>query len=145
MWGIVPQNRMVSRSLEKMLLIAVGLTTAVMVGVPVLLITMDTISGASQLESAQSFATTMHNVTGQVDSGQTNDTSIEIRVPEYVSIRVEGNQLIVEYQREGRDTISWPNSYSHSIDLNAPDSTGLFLMRVQLVEGEIRITFTALA
>ena len=91
MWECVPQKHMVSRSLEKMLLIAVGLTTAVMVGVPVLLVAMDTISNASQLESAQSFAIIMHNVTGQVDSGQTNDTSMEIRVPDYVSMRVEVN------------------------------------------------------
>jgi len=145
MWGLTLQKHMVSRSLEKMLLIAVGLTTAVMVGVPVLLFTMDTISSASQLELAQSFASTLHNVTGQVDSGQTNDTSIEIRVPDYVSISVEGNRLIVDYQREGTDVISWENSYSHSIDLTAPDSAGLFLMRVQLAEVEIRITFTSLA
>lgn len=144
MWACAPQKHMVSRSLEKMLLIAVGLTTAVMVGVPVLLVAMDTISNVSQLESAQSFAITIHNVTGQVDSGQTNDTSVEIRVPDYVSIRVEGNQLVVEYQREGRDAISWTNSYSHPIDLTTPDSVGLYTMRVQLVEGEIKITFVSI-
>ncbi|MHA1883253.1 MAG: hypothetical protein ACTSUO_09440 [Candidatus Thorarchaeota archaeon] len=136
---------MVSRSLEKMLLIAVGLTMCVMVGVPVLLVSMDAISNASQLESAQSFANTVHNITSEVDTGQTNDTSIEIRVPEGVSIRAEGSQLIVEYEKVGTEPVSWDESYTHTLDVVPPTTTGLYLMRVRLVGNEIVITFTTLA
>lgn len=128
-----------------MLLIAVGLTMCVMVGVPVLLFSMDAISNASQLESAQSFANTVHNVTLQVDTGQTNDTSIEIHVPEGVSIRLEGSQLIIEYQKEGTEPVSWDESYSHTLDVDPPTTAGLHLMTVRLVGNEIMITFTSLA
>lgn len=128
-----------------MLLIAIGLTMCVMVGVPVLLVSMDAISNASQFESAQSFAYTVHNITSQVDTGQTNDTSIEIRVPEGVNIRVESSQLIIEYQKEGTEPVSWDVSYTHTLDVDPPTTTGLYLMRVRLVGNEILIAFTPLA
>jgi len=44
---------MVSRSLEKMMLIAVGLSTAVIIGVPVLLYAIDTMSYSTHLQTAQ--------------------------------------------------------------------------------------------
>ena len=117
----------------------------VMVGVPVLLVSMDAISNASQLESAQSFANTVHNITSEVDTGQINDTSIEIRVPEGVSIRAVGSQLIVEYEKIGTEPVSWDESYIHTFDVDPPTTTGLYLMRVRLVGNEILITFTTLA
>ena len=103
MWEIVTRNSMVSRSLEKMLLIAVGLTMVVMVGVPVLLYSMEAISNASQLEAAQSFADALQDMVAEVDTGQTNNTSLEINLPDYVTIRSDDTQLIVEYHREGSE------------------------------------------
>jgi hypothetical protein len=134
---------MVSRSLEKMLLIAIGLTTVVMVGVPVLLYAMNTLSSASELEMAQHFADRVHNATGRVDLGQTNNTSIEISVPQYVSVTSDSNSLTITYDKEGRDPFNWGNSYTHPILLTPPTDAGVYIMSVSLVDGEIHLVFTA--
>ena len=133
---------MVSRSLEKMLLIAIGLTTVVMVGVPVLLYAMDTLSSASQLEMAQNFANNVHNATGRVDLGQANNTLLQIIVPQYVTISASGTTLTITYAKEGSDTFSWSNSYTHPINLAAPPDAGLFIMSISLVGGEVQLAFS---
>ncbi|MHA1907491.1 MAG: hypothetical protein ACW98Y_09375 [Candidatus Thorarchaeota archaeon] len=134
---------MVSRSLEKMLLIAIGLTTVVMVGVPVLLYSMDVLSSASQLEMAQSFASNVHNATGRVDLGQANNTLFQIVVPQYVTISASGSTLTITYAKEGSDTFSWSNSYMHPINLAAPASAGSFIMSVSLIGGEVQLAFSS--
>ncbi|MFW9845954.1 MAG: hypothetical protein ACFFD6_04350 [Candidatus Thorarchaeota archaeon] len=96
---------MVSRSLEKMILIAIGLSTAVIIGIPVLMYSIDTLSNASQADLALRFADRLHNVTESVDDGIANNTVIEISVPEGVTVTSDGTSLTVSLEREGLDTL----------------------------------------
>ena len=127
-----------------MLLIAIGLTTVVMVGVPVLLYAMDTLSSASELERAQSFANRVHNATDIVDLGQINYTSMEIVVPQYVSVSAAGNTLTVTYTKEGADSFFWSNTYTHPISLTAPQGAGIYIMSISIESGEVQLVFTPL-
>lgn len=135
---------MVSRSLEKMMLIAVGLSTAVIVGVPVLLYAIDTVNAASELELAQTFAQRLHNATDRVDVGIVENVTAQVNVPKHVTVSAAGSILTVSYQREGMEPSVWTDSYSHNIDLVAPDGVGTYSMQVRMVSSTIEITFTLL-
>ncbi len=132
---------MVSRSLEKMMLIAIGLTMVVIVGVPVLLYTMDILSSASELEMAQNFADRVHNATSRVDQGLVNNTNMQISVPQYVEVSAVGNTLTIIYEKEGADPISWSNTYTRSISLVSPPGFGLYMLYIHIDNGELVVTF----
>jgi len=134
---------MVSRSLEKMLLIAIGLSTAVLVGVPALMYAMDTLGAASQVERASLFADRVHNVTGSVNDGLANNIAIEINVPEGVVITSDGTTLTITFEKEGFETRTWSDVYDHSIVLVGPTGSGTYIMHVQLDSGTIEITFSS--
>ena len=134
---------MVSRSLEKMLLIAIGLTTVVMVGVPVLLYTMNIISNASQLEVAQEFAEDLHNATAQVDQESMDHFSSITVIPPYVVVSAVGNSLTVIFQIEGGEQYTWSEVYSHPIHLTSPEGSGAHILEINLNEGVLEITFSA--
>ena len=135
---------MVSRSLEKMLLIAIGLSTAVLIGVPVLMYAMDTLGAASQVERASLFADRVHNVTGTVDIGTANNVAIEISVPEGVVISSEGTTLTVTFERDGLETRTWREVYNHSIVIVGPTGSGAHVMYVQLDSGTLEIIFSSI-
>jgi hypothetical protein len=139
---IAEQRNMVSRSLEKMILIAIGLSTAVIIGVPVLLYTIDTLGNASQLEMAEQFAERLHNLTERVDTGTVNNTSVQINVPEGVSVTSNGGTLTVAFERLGVASQYWGESYGHSILLVPPPNAGTYTLLIQLTGNEIHITFT---
>ena len=134
---------MVSRSLEKMILIAVGLTTVVMVGVPVLLYSMNILTNASELEMAQNFAETVHNETRRVDTGLANHSSLEIAVPQHVTVSASGNTLVITYAKDGADTYLWSDTYSHPVSLEAPPTFGLHTFVISMEDGELVIAFVA--
>ncbi|MFX0045917.1 MAG: hypothetical protein ACFE8Z_08720 [Candidatus Hermodarchaeota archaeon] len=134
---------MVSRSLEKMLLIAIGLSTAVLVGVPVLMYAMDTLGAASQAEKAGLFADRVHNVTRSVDIGTANNVAIEINVPESVVVTSSGTTLTITFERKGTETRTWSDVYNHSIVLVGPTGAGTYIMYVQLDSATIEITFSS--
>ncbi|MFX0053847.1 MAG: hypothetical protein ACFFAX_11695 [Promethearchaeota archaeon] len=138
---IAEQRHMVSRSLEKMILIAIGLSTAVIIGVPVLLYTIDTLGNASQLEMAEQFADRLHNLTELVDNGTMNSTSVEINLPEGVSITSNGGILTVAFERLGAPSQYWDETYGHSIVLQAPSEPGAYYLVIQLIGSEIHISF----
>ena len=140
--GIAEQRNMVSRSLEKMILIAIGLSTAVIIGVPVLLFTIDTLSDTSQLEMAEQFAERLHNLTERVDIGTTNNTSVLVNVPEGVSVTSNGATLTVAYERLGVASQYWGETYGHSIVLVPPSESGTYSLVIQLIGNEIHISFT---
>ena len=133
---------MVSRSLEKMILIAIGLSTAVIIGVPVLLYTINTLGNASQLEMAEQFAERLHNLTESVDSGLANNTSILISVPEGVAITSNGAALTVAFEKLGMASQYWDQTYEHIIDLVPPTGSGTYSLLIRLIENEVYITFT---
>jgi hypothetical protein len=139
--GIAEQRNMVSRSLEKMILIAIGLSTAVIIGVPVLLYTMDTLGNAFQLEMAEQFAERLHNLTESVDNGIANNTSVLISVPEGVSISSNGATLTVAFEKLGVASQYWGETYGHSIELNPPVESGSHSLLIQLIGDEIHISF----
>ncbi|MGY5861014.1 MAG: hypothetical protein RTU09_01375 [Candidatus Thorarchaeota archaeon] len=134
---------MVSRSLEKLMLIAIGLTTVVLVGIPVLLFAVDTLGNATQFELAQNFSERVHNETLLVDTG-TNNTLIEINVPTGVIISAEGSTLTISFQSSGGLITNWEVDYTHTISLQAPNEPGPHLMHIAMVADIIELTFTEL-
>jgi len=134
---------MVSRSLEKLMLIAIGLTTVVLVGIPILLFAVDTLGNATQLELAQNFSERVHNETQLVDT-EANSTIIEINVPTGVTVSAEGSTLTVSFQSSGGLITTWEESYSHTISLQAPSGPGPHLMLIARVAGIIELTFAEL-
>ena len=133
---------MVSRTIEKMILIAVGLTTVVIIGVPVLMYTMDTLANVSQLEAAQTFADRMHNYTSRVDTGQQEEVIVEITVPSYIEMSASGQSLTIAYMKDGNQEAAWSETYVHAIVLTPPDTAGIHTLTISLVSDEIHISFS---
>jgi len=136
---------MVSRSLEKMLLIAVGLTSVVIVGVPVLFHTLNTISAVSDLTMANDFADRVHNATASVDSGTTESVTIEIPVPDYVSITISNDSMTILYEATDGSAKEWTREYSHELVLIAPSDSGPNILSIDLIGNKIHLEFTALS
>ncbi|MBD3404944.1 MAG: hypothetical protein GF411_02270 [Candidatus Lokiarchaeota archaeon] len=146
MSNVVSLKDMVSRSLEKMMLVAVGLTTAVLVGVPVLLYAMNTVNNATQIETAQVFAEQVHDIVNSTDCGITNDTLVEIEVPSGVSISASGSTLTITFQHDMIQTITWVETYTSTIILIPPESAGAYNLNVVKVnDGELLVKFIALS
>ena len=144
---IAESKYMVSRSLEKMMLIAIGLSTAVIVGVPVLMYAIDTLNTTTQLQEVQFEAQRIHNATMIVDSGLTNTTSTTISINPGVTVTAAGNTLTVLYTTDSGSPRTWTQSYVHEISVDQPVSahqdTTLYTMEVVLVDSVIHISFFA--
>ncbi len=134
---------MVSRSLEKLMLIAIGLMTVVLVGIPILMFAVDTLGNATQLELARNFSERVHNETQLVDTGA-NNTLIEINIPTSMTVSAEGSTLTVSFQNSGGLISTWEEDYSHEISLQAPSGAGPHMMHIAMVAGIIELTFTEL-
>ncbi len=132
---------MVSRSLEKMILIAIGLSTAVIIGVPVLLYTIDTLGDASQLEMAEQFAERLHNLTARVDNGVANNTSVLVNLPDDISVTSNGATLTVAFEKIGVASQYWGETYGHTIVLVPPVESGTYTLLIQLIGSEVHISF----
>lgn len=136
---------MVSRSLEKMMLIAIGLSTAVIVGVPVLMYAIDTINTTSQLQEAQLAAEQIHNATRNVDDGVSNTTTINIWVNPGVTVTANGNTLTVLFSNDGATPRSWAATYNHVISIDHPILTNSgkvqYTVEIVLVDDVIHISF----
>jgi hypothetical protein len=136
---------MVSRSLEKMMLIAIGLSTVVIVGVPVLMYAIDTINTTTQLQEAQQAAELMFNATALVDDGVTNTTSINVWLNPGVSLMASGNTLTVLYAESPGLQKAWDQTYNHEVSIDTPSlshsETTLYRMEVVMVAGVIHISF----
>lgn len=124
-----------------MILIAIGLSTAVIIGVPVLLYTIDTLGNASQLEMAEHFAERLHNLIERVDNGTVNSTSFEINVPDGVSVTSSGGNLTVAFEKLGVPSQYWGETYGHSIVLQPPSEAGAYSLVIQLIASDIHISF----
>jgi hypothetical protein len=132
---------MVSRSLEKMVLIALGLMTVVIVGVPTLLVAIDTLSNTSELQVANNFADSLHNATAQVDTGAVDSISVSLTVPVYVSVETSDKLLAVVYSKPGYDPIVWDETYLHDLVLIAPTAPGNYIVHITYESETITITF----
>ncbi|MBY8996424.1 MAG: hypothetical protein KGD60_01740 [Candidatus Thorarchaeota archaeon] len=138
---------MVSRSLEKMMLIAIGLSTAVIVGVPVLMYAMDTINTTSQLQEVHLAVEQIHNATRDVDNGVSNTTTITVWVNPGVTVTAVGNTLTVLFSNDGTVPRSWAATYNHDISIDHPILTTRikepYTVEIVLVDGIIHISFLA--
>ena len=138
---------MVSRSLEKMILIAVGLSTVVIIGVPVLMYAIDTINTTSQLQEAQLVAEQIHNATRDVDTGASNSTTFNIWMYPGVTVTAGGNTLTVAFSRNGGTPTTWPAAYNHEIVIDesiiSHQDRTLYTLVVTLVGDTLRLSFLA--
>ena len=132
---------MVSRSLEKMMLIAVGLSTAVIIGVPVLLFAIDTMSSSAHLQDAQLAAGAIFDGAEQLDLGEVNNLSVRVHIPTGMLMVADGSTLIISVLIDGQTT-SWQQSYSHQIVINPPTEAGNYDIEFALVSDVIHITYT---
>ncbi len=133
---------MVSRSLEKMMLIAIGLSTAVMVGVPVLMYAIDTITTTSYLEDAQVVAAQVHTTTRQVDNGTLPNATAQVHIPVGITMSAEGITLTILFNYQGVEPHTWIEIYDHPIVINPPPEAGNYLMHFDLDSGIIHITYS---
>lgn len=138
---------MVSRSLEKMMLIAIGLTTAVIIGVPVLLYAIDTMTTTQQIQYAHQTADTIFNATQQVDSGDVGELTIQVYVPSGFSLRTDesGSGLTVMLdisQSQLEHAIAWTDSYNHQIVVSFPTEPGNYYLTITLMSDIIHITYS---
>ena len=123
------------------MLIAVGLSTAVIIGVPVLLYAIDTMSSSSHLQSAQVAAEDIFDATEDLDTGSLNTTTIRIHIPTGMSMSADGSTLSISVLINGQTT-SWFQSYSHQIVINPPTEAGTYDMEFNMISNVIHITYT---
>ena len=124
------------------MLIAIGLSTAVIVGVPVLMYAIDTITTTSYLEDAQMVAEQIHNATKQVDIGTVPDATVQVHFPVGITMSAEGNTLTILFNYQGVEPQTWIETYDHQIVISPPTEAGNYLMHIDLVAGAIHITFS---
>jgi hypothetical protein len=132
---------MVSRSLEKMMLIAVGLSTAVIIGVPVLLYAIDTMAYSTHLHDAQLAAEDIFGAAEQLDTGVANSTTIRVHIPTGMSMIADGTSLTISVLINSQTT-SWSDSYTHQIVINPPTEAGIYDIEFTMVSNVIHITYT---
>ncbi|MGY5853214.1 MAG: hypothetical protein RTU92_06575 [Candidatus Thorarchaeota archaeon] len=125
-----------------MLLIAVGLSAAVLVGIPILMYSINAMNSTSQLQMADTFAGRLHEYAGPVDNSNTTGISTEINVPALVTVSADGNILTVTYQPVGQQATSWSESYSHPISLTSPSDPGAYDLQIEITEGNLEIVFS---
>jgi hypothetical protein len=124
-----------------MMLIAVGLSTAVIIGVPVLLYAIDTMSYSVHLQDAQVAAEDIFNATGTLDNGVVDDLTIRVHIPTGMSMTVDGTTLAISVLINGQTT-SWTETYVHSIVINPPTEAGIYDIEFEMVSNVIHITYT---
>jgi uncharacterized protein (UPF0333 family) len=139
----ISKEGMVSRSLEKMLLIAIGLSTAVIVGVPLLMVAIQTLQGTSQIEMARAFAESTHNLVHSIDSGECEDMSVQVNIPDCATIDVDGSFLGIYCYIEGELAESWEETYTHSIEFSGQLDSGSYTVRARLIGEIIELSFAA--
>lgn len=140
-WVECKQYYMVSRSLEKMMLIAVGLSSAVIVGVPLLMHAVNLMAGASNFEMAQHTAAKIHNATEQVDTGMVNTTAIEVSVPQGFEMQIEGKRLTIAYSQDGEVIDSWSQQYSRNLISSGLEGKGYYSLSISIIDDVIQLDF----
>lgn len=129
------------------MLIAIGLSTVVIVGVPVLMYAIDTINTTSQLQEVQLAAEQVHNATREVDYGISNNTAINLWVNLGFTVTANGKTLTVAFIKDGGSPHTWVATYNHDISIDNPILTQsnrmLYSMEVVLVDDVIHISFYA--
>ena len=136
---------MVSRSLEKMILIAIGLSTVVIIGVPVLMYAIDTITITTYLEDARIAAEEIHLAASVLDDGTYTTQTIVITIPPGFSVGVDNNTLIVRLSYGGQRTQTWTESYNHplllDVSLGIVSTRATYGVNLELIDDVIHLSF----
>jgi hypothetical protein len=119
----------------------VGLSTAVIIGVPVLLYAIDTMSYSVHLQDAQLAADNIFTATEQLDTGTLNTTTTRIHIPTGMSMVADGSTLTISVLVNGQTT-TWSDSYTHQIIINPPTEAGTYDIVFTLISNVIHITYT---
>ena len=123
------------------MLIAVGLSTAVLIGVPVLLFAIDTMSSSAHLQDAQIAAEDIFAAAEQLDTGALNSTTIRVHIPTGVSMIADGSTLTISVLINGQTT-NWSDSYTHQIVINPPTEAGIYDIEFTMISNVIHITYS---
>jgi hypothetical protein len=97
----------------------------------------------TDLDRAATFAERLHNETGLVDLGTTNNTEITVTIPDYIFVTIEGNTLTVTFYKEGAPRTDWSETYLHAVSLETTVTSGPHLMTIRLINDVIEIAFFA--
>ena len=135
---------MVSRSLEKMMLIAVGLSTAVIIGVPVLLYAINTMSYSTHLQDAQIAAENIFAAANRIDSGELENLTIQVHIPTGVTMAVNGNTLTITILINDQQTF-WSATFNYLVVINPPTEAGNYNMMFTLISNVIHITHSSIS
>jgi hypothetical protein len=141
MWWIAKVIGMVSRSLEKMMLIAVGLSTAVIIGVPVLLYAINTISYSTHLQDVQVAAQDIFAAANRVDSGEQDNVTIQVHIPTGVTMIANGNMLTISVFIDNQQSV-WSETFTHQISINPPTEAGNYHMTFTMISDVMYITYS---
>lgn len=126
------------------MLIAIGLTTVVMVAVPILLYSVDIMLAGSRYEDANHFAQTVHSLVADVDSGNSTSASVEVVVPRDITVSADATHLSIKYLPEGEEATIWTETYNHTILLTPPTTMGTYLLTIDIKNDLLVITFESL-
>ncbi len=130
-----------SRSLEKMMLIALGLMMVVTVGVPVLMIGLDITGKVSRMEEAHRFADTLQGLVRVVDTGQLARTTSQVNVPGGVGVTVSGSTLEVTYSPQDTGPVTWTETYNHTLEVTGLTGPGQYEVTVVADADTIAVLF----
>mgnify|MGYP001242942796 CR=1 FL=1 len=128
-----------------MILVAVGLTTAVMVGVPVLLFAINTLNNATEYESAKLFSERIHEAVMRVDNGSAQQLTLQLTVPDGTELTSNGNTLTVTYQNEYGSSGVWTEEYSHSVLIESPPDVVYQITTIRMIDEVLVISFASAA
>jgi hypothetical protein len=130
---------MVSRSLEKMMLIAVGLTAVVIVGVPILMFSIETLNTSTRLSMADQAADQLLNATRRVDTGELNSTVISIRIPSGVTVSADGYTLTVLFEAPDGTPTLWSGAFTHLVEMDPITQAGEYHLSIMMDTGVVTI------
>jgi hypothetical protein len=104
---------------------------------------MDTIGSTSRLETAEAFATSVHNLTAIVDGRHLNQSTLEISVPADVVVTAQESTLTISLLQGESVVASWSETYTHEIELTSSHGPGIYHFSVELVGDVLEIVFIA--
>jgi hypothetical protein len=130
---------MVSRSLEKMMLIAIGLTAVVIVGVPVLMFAIDTLNTSTRLSMADQAADELLNATRRVDTGELSSTVISIRIPAGVTVSAAGYTITVLFEAPDGTPTTWSETFTHLVEMDPITEAGEYHFSIMMDTGVVSI------
>jgi hypothetical protein len=127
-----------NQSLERIVFIGLNLALLVSTGIPLLLLTTQVISEATQQMEYQQFIDEVDEAVLFAEQNQAS-TMREISVPENITVTAQYNQLAFKFYLGSWFVIT--RSYEHNVTVEGPKAVGPHLLLIS-IEGEgIRVLF----